>query len=273
MNYIIIHKFGIPSIKAIMNLMDVDCTLLKGREQINRTRFNSGDKIIRWATQLQFNTNHAKIFNLSKGIVNASNKAKARQIFQENNVSCPITWFDDYTIQYPVIARPSHHRKGEQFFIIENQRQMNIYGNIDFYYSQIIDKTNEYRVHVGHGKVLLIHEKPLLEGEIRANQHITGLSWGNVLRWEDYRKNLCKLACDAVKVLGLDMGAVDIIKDRENNYYVLEVNTAPTLNDSPYSCQRYAKYFDWIFKNDNPQWWDYTQWEAGKSFAWKNNQL
>jgi glutathione synthase/RimK-type ligase-like ATP-grasp enzyme len=273
MNYILLDVFGKPSINKISRLMQKKHKIIYVKD-LNKYNFTKNDVIIRWATQKLFKTNHAKIINLSIGIKNASNKALARSIFQENNISCPKTFFIGGEILFPAIFRPPYHRKGESFFIINNQIELNHlnYEN-DWYASSIIEKTNEYRVHVGHGKVLLIHEKPLKEGEIRGNQAITGLPWGNVLPWIKYKKNLCKLACDAVKILKLDMGAVDIIKGKDKKYYVLEVNTAPTLNDSPYSCKRYAKYFDWIFNHSKENWWNYNQYTIGKSFAWTNNQL
>jgi glutathione synthase/RimK-type ligase-like ATP-grasp enzyme len=248
--------------------------------KVRNHKFNKNDIIIRWGNRIHIESNGAKVINLSKGIANASNKAKARQIFQENNISCPKTWINEEILDYtfPLICRPYFHRKGQNFNIINNIDQLeHLWSQTDeetsLYYSKIIDKSNEYRVHVGHGKVLLIHEKPLKEGEIRGNQAITGLSWGNVLNWSEYKQKLCKLACDGVKVLGLSTGAVDIIKGKDKKYYILEVNTAPTLNDSPYSCQRYAKYFDWILKHPKNKWWDYNKYTLGKSFAWTNTQL
>ena len=50
------------------------------------------------------------------------------------------------------------------------------------------------------------------------------------------------IAVNAVKALGLDFGAVDIIyNEKENQYYVLEVNTAPGLEGT--TLIKYAERF------------------------------
>lgn len=279
MNYIILNKFGYPSIKTISKLMKVDHRIVSTKAL---PVFTNEDKIIRWATSYDINTRGAKVYNKKDSISLACNKGKSRMYMQKKGVSVPDSWDKIEYATFPYIARPNHHRKGEGFYVVENvddakhlfaiEHENVLMGNM--YYSKIIDKTNEYRVHVAHGKILLIHEKPLREGEIRGNQHITGLSWGNVLPWNSYKKKMCALACDAVKCIGLDCGAVDIIKGRDKNYYVCEINMAPTLNDSPYSVQRYAKYFDWLFSSkDKRKWWEYKNYTIGSSFAWKNNQL
>ncbi len=53
--------------------------------------------------------------------------------------------------------------------------------------------------------------------------------------------------------------------------YVLEVNTSPTLNSSPYMTAKYAQYFDWLFAKDSRRnHFDYSTYKKAKSFAWKN---
>ena len=56
--------------------------------------------------------------------------------------------------------------------------------------------------------------------------------------------------------------------------YVLEVNTSPTLNSSDFVSEQYAKYFDWLNRSDKRRdHWDFTEFKASESFAWKNFQL
>jgi D-alanine-D-alanine ligase-like ATP-grasp enzyme len=50
-----------------------------------------------------------------------------------------------------------------------------------------------------------------------------------------------QLSVEAVAALGLDFGAVDIIEDKEGNFYVLEINTAPGLEG--HTVTSYAKAF------------------------------
>jgi len=303
MNYIIIGKYGIPSIKKIISQL-TSCLVIKKfdirngyiwkalyqNKWENYTRLNndpnftSNDKILRWGCCTPLYFNGAKVYNNSKGINLASNKYKARMKMKECGVPIPKTSlnyrdFAIYTsvVSYPyIIARPFKHHGGKNFYILKNNNDYNNFSFYprNFYYSEVYNKNREIRVHIAHGKILSIQEKPLIEGIIQANQAQTHEPW-NVVRWNDYKKNICKIACDTVKVLGLDYGAVDIMlnnSNREMPICVCEVNTCPSLDSSPYDQHRYAQYINWLFMK-NREWYDYTQWNAGKSFAFKNEQL
>ncbi len=78
----------------------------------------------------------------------------------------------------------------------------------------------------------------------------------------------------AVNSLELDMGGVDVILDRNNIAYVLEVNTAPTLNSSPGIAKKWSKYWEWLLRGDNKrEHWDFTRFIKASSLYWKNFQL
>ena len=53
---------------------------------------------------------------------------------------------------------------------------------------------------------------------------------------------LCPIAIQAVNLLDLDFGAVDIIY-KDDEFYVLEVNTAPSLTSNSDILERYVKAF------------------------------
>jgi len=80
-------------------------------------------------------------------------------------------------------------------------------------------------------------------------------------------------AIKAVKAVGLDMGGVDVML-KDGVAYVLEVNTAPTLNTSPYVAKRWCMYWDWLFASETrKEHWDYTKFKKGSSLILKNYQL
>ena len=99
-------------------------------------------------------------------------------------------------------------------------------------------KRSEYRVHVFNGRVIDIQEKRKqidfdrndLQSKIRSHSN------GWVFCREDlspYSSSLGEIAIEAIDAIGLDFGAVDMIyNQRENAYYVLEVNTAVGLEGS-----------------------------------------
>ena len=101
-------------------------------------------------------------------------------------------------------------------------------------YVKYIKKKKEFRVHVFKGSVLFLQEKKKRKGELneRVNWQIRNHSNGFIFAHNDVeigKEGLDKavLACNT---LGLDFGAVDVIwNERDNKYYVLEVNTAPGI--------------------------------------------
>ena len=113
-------------------------------------------------------------------------------------------------------------------------------------YVKYIPKKKEYRVHIAFGKLIDVQQKKKREGfpkeetNFQVRNHHTG--------WVYCRDNIevnpelinqAKLACNA---LGLDFGAVDIIwNEKQDKYYVLEVNTAPGLEGQ--TVESYARAF------------------------------
>lgn len=115
-------------------------------------------------------------------------------------------------------------------------------------------KRNEYRVHMFNGTVLSVQEKRRdREVERDADQSLVrSHANGWVFCREDVRYDTVRLpeiALNAVKALGLDFGAVDIIyNQREDAFYVLEVNTAPGLTGQ--TLQEYTDAFVNYYNNN-----------------------
>lgn len=108
-------------------------------------------------------------------------------------------------------------------------------------YTQFIDKDAEYRIHVFDGKVIDQRRKvPAIDGRRVGDNHICTHTNGYVFNFASAPDDAHAQAISAVKGLGLDFGAVDVITKREvamemrtvTKAYVLEVNTAPGLTGS-----------------------------------------
>lgn len=98
-------------------------------------------------------------------------------------------------------------------------------------YTKYIKKTYECRIHVYNGSVIDAQIKKKEKGA-EANPLIRNHHTGWVYCREGYEPTEeCKeLAIKAVAALELDFGAVDLIYNKHyNQYYILEVNTAPGL--------------------------------------------
>lgn len=101
-------------------------------------------------------------------------------------------------------------------------------------YVKYVPKKEEYRVHVAFGKVIAVQRKARRKECPNPNWQIRNHENGFVFIHADpemgYAEELGPLAVSAVEALKLPIGAVDIIWNEKNNqYYVLEVNTSPGL--------------------------------------------
>jgi len=100
-------------------------------------------------------------------------------------------------------------------------------------YTKYTPKEREYRVHVFNGNVIDIQQKRVRSdytGEVdkQIRNHHTG--WIYCRENLDYGQSLKDISVAAVASLGLHFGAVDVIySKKKNQYWVLEVNTAPGL--------------------------------------------
>ena len=222
-----------------------------------------GKKVIRFGTQAETLGTPRITYNTIPSLKSASNKLSARQKFLENELPIPNTFktpsepsFEDF----PLIARPFSHKQGQDLFFLRDIEDLADFllknkGNA-FYYSSFIDKTNEYRVHVGSGKVLSVLEKPkpITEGQVAWNLSLNEEDEWKVLNRNNCDRRLMKLAIKAVNSLGMDYGSVDVIalKSGKNTYkfFVLEVNSCPDLRNTEYNSNKFAKLFDLYASNE-----------------------
>ena len=101
---------------------------------------------------------------------------------------------------------------------------------------------DEYRVHIFKGKVLDVQKKKRKLGFNGSSTGIRNHSNGWVYARSDVAipDMLYPIAIQAVELLGLDFGAVDIgHKVNDNKFFVFEVNTAPGLEGS--TLDKYSK--------------------------------
>jgi glutathione synthase/RimK-type ligase-like ATP-grasp enzyme len=120
-------------------------------------------------------------------------------------------------------------------------------------YTQYVKKKEEYRFHVCNGGTFHVQRKarrletPDDEVDWKVRNHRNGFIYQqeNV----EVHGKAHDLAIEAVDALDLDFGAVDIIyNEKKDEYYVLEVNTAPGLFGT--TLQKYAETLKHFL--DNP---------------------
>lgn len=167
-------------------------------------------------------------------------KLGAYKIMEAAGIPQPRMWDDWNKIDlFPVLGRKRHHSRGRDIIFCETEWDCDNCES-DFY-TQYIDKKSEYRVHVLGDKCLCRAKVEDEEMETDPMIRNREKGWKQILYTGIYRSRIKDLARKAVKALGYDFGAVDIIRDQDNNLLVLEVNSAASLND--YKLEIYGRYF------------------------------
>lgn len=200
------------------------------------------EQIIRWGSRKYFDGNQV---NTAEAIERASNKILCRKLLEEARLPVPTLTETDF----PVIGRPSRHHSGHGFFVCYTTRDVRRAKRKGAtYFSKFYPKQNEYRVHVAGGKCILMSVKEGNKSKFIWNKRKNGFWFRHMRRsdwlYDEQLMEIVRTAKEAIKILGLDFGAVDILADAEDgqpDFVICEVNTAPAL--SPLALSKYAKYF------------------------------
>jgi glutathione synthase/RimK-type ligase-like ATP-grasp enzyme len=190
------------------------------------------DLFIRWGSTEQFNnTNSVKELNSLESVNRTVNKLSMLQCLKGSGIPTPdfntdlslIDNFKDDTGNLYIRSKLGVVRYASDYCPIR-----------DSYYSKPIPlKRREYRVHVFNGKVIGIYEKvPLSEGRpalFKSDTCRFVRCDPNISRVDQNAQQIC---IQAVNALGLLCGGVDLIRDKNKNVFVCEVNSAPGLNSS-----------------------------------------
>lgn len=221
MNYILYHGKSSITGKELKRVLGID-----GGTEGPSTRPN---KIIRWGNRsdLRFNASGA-VLNSKTASNNAANKHRALELMAAAHVTVPpmLNRFGGNL----VIGRTDSHMQGKGAFLITSQRDFDLAKNNLHctHFMAYIPTEREYRVHIFKGEIIAVSEKRMTDH--CTSLHIRNFETGWVFHYiNDAPANIKDLARAAMSCLGLDFGAVDIIKSVNGNLYVLEVNTAPSL--------------------------------------------
>lgn len=98
-------------------------------------------------------------------------------------------------------------------------------------YTRYIFKEKEFRVHATQTEVFDTRRKIRDPKKEPTDWKIRSAKNGFIFAAKNVEPSEArdKVAIDAVKALGLDFGAVDIVEDKHGKFFVLEVNSAPGL--------------------------------------------
>jgi RimK-like ATP-grasp domain len=140
-------------------------------------------------------------------------------------------------LEPPIFGRKLHHTRGQDIFVYQVKPLLRG-DRLSDYYTQLVPKQNEFRTWVFRDKHLATYNKhldyPEKYGKRGRNKEVW--NWANGFAYtfvqpEAVHAKLKTLAIAAVDALDLDFGAVDAILGADRHFYVLEVNTAPGVQD------------------------------------------
>lgn len=192
------------------------------------------DTLINWgSSQFQRIISCANILNKPESIAKAVNKLKSFNALK-GHASIP---------EYTEVVPEASKWLAEGFTVVERHkltghsgegvRIVEPGGELQGapLYVKYINKKEEYRLHVFRDKVFFIQRKarnkdiPDDQVNWKVRNHGNGFIFAH--QGVDVPEEAKKEAITAIQALGLDFGAVDLIWNQKNNkYYVLEVNTA-----------------------------------------------
>lgn len=200
-----------------------------------RKRTNKKTKchlFIRWGSTEFFSQTRFKLeLNSLEAVNRTVNKLRMLQTLLAAGIPVPLFSNTIGIADCPPDAKGNYYIRSNLGVV----RYGNDFGQGDHYVTSPIKfKRREYRVHVFNGKVLGIYEKIPFDTN-QANR--PKLFKSDTCKFVRCDVEVCRLTkanqqtcIDSVKSLGLLFGGVDVIRDRDGNIFVCEVNSAPGLN-------------------------------------------
>lgn len=225
--------------KSLTNKLGYRVWMLKATTVPRRNNrvINWGNGTDYWDAGDDFNSKTAK----------ATNKLSAFKAFKEHGVPHPNwttskeeaqKWINDG--KFVVARKILNGNSGQGIVLCHKDTQPLVNAPL---YTLYKPKRNEYRVHVVAGKVVEIVQKKRKAGT-KADDKIRnhGRGWVFCRDGIFIPDGIGDVAINAVSSCGLQFGAVDIIwNEKENQCYVLEVNTAPGIEGT--TVAQYTKAF------------------------------
>ena len=181
--------------------------------------------------------------NGSDAIDNVKDKLYTMQILSQNNVPHPKTMLvknpidSDYVqrnIGFPIVVKSLSGTHGKGVYLAENKRnfeqlvemmeQFNERFNIILQEFVKDSHGKDLRIIVVGGKVIGAMKRESTDGDFRAN-----VTRGGGAKPVELDEQMEYLALESTKLLGLDIGGVDLLYDNDG-YKICEVNSSPGFN-------------------------------------------
>lgn len=182
--------------------------------------------VIRWDSRAEVAADHT--INSAAQIRLSRNKSESRR---KMDGLCPTTWFRLGDCEYPCLIRPRRHFAAHKFFVCNNMLEAKHAirrCGVNWYASPIIQKDKEYRMFVFQGKPIKVVRR-YCDNPAQIAWNIAAGGKTVRLKHESWPKNGVQKAVEAGKRLELGWYAADVIVDKQGQFFVLEINSAPGL--------------------------------------------
>lgn len=248
------YKMGSESAKKLADLLNIK-RVKPGSTYVPQL----GDFVINWGSShvpgwaQKAGNRGVRILNSLQKVNDAANKLTTLRILSNHGISVP-----EFTTDINVARRwvtsggtavERHELRGNsgagiRIVNLDDDSVESVIQPAPLY-TKFINKAAEFRVHVFNGQVIDYIEKKRLPTERRPtnfNKYVSSTHQGWVFSRTGIREipEVKEIGLRAVKALGLDFGAVDVIYN-EGTPYVLEVNTSPGLGGE--TLVKYANAF------------------------------
>mgnify|MGYP005993720981 FL=1 len=181
--------------------------------------------------------------NGSDAIDNVKDKLYTMQILSQNNIPHPKTMlvknpidssYVERNIGFPIVVKSLSGTHGKGVYLAENKRN---FEQLVEMMEQFNDRFNiilqefvkdsfgkDLRIIVVGGKVIGAMKRESVDGDFRAN-----VTRGGGAKPVELDEQMEYLALESTKLLGLDIGGVDLLYDGDS-YKICEVNSSPGFN-------------------------------------------
>jgi len=244
------YKIASRSAKVLAQSLDVL------RCNLHNTRFRPRDRdiIINWGSSYwPFDT--GVVLNKPISVRFAANKITALGIMRDAEVSVipftlhkaeAVAWLEGGSYVYERHSIFGHGGYGIR--VVHTVADLTIGTSVELY-TKGIPIRREYRVHVFNGEIIdHVQKRRCLDADTNSvseyiRNHTQG--WVFVRGGFDRLTEVEEQAIKAVKALGLDFGAVDIIVEKHTGLcFVLEVNTAMGMDAGSTTLAKYTSAFN-----------------------------
>lgn len=190
----------------------------------------SVDVLVRWGTSKEVECRAKSVLNDRWGILRAIDKRRSLAEFRGRGVLAPFLFPGRRPLWLPAVGRTKHHQEGCGFWLCLQEADVAraLEEGVEYFVPYVPTKA-EYRVHVVDGHVLFMQRKVLKRGKGDLWPWLRNVKSGWSLDRCEEVAEVAEVGVRAVRALGLDFGAADVLESDAGLVYVLEVNTAPRL--------------------------------------------